>query len=648
MLIFLTGTLRVANTDFLFWLFRPGVVSIIARDVAGTSRSGRLALLQQSESAWDALRGVPLQPSGDAKAPWPWHCVCTFSENALGSAADDDDDDAPTSSVIGDVIAIHDADGSAVVEGLKRFFGVADGHHRMISDVTVSGQHADCVCFVAAGELDAFVRASPAWVRVPRGCYSACSTCPALPLHRQLGLAPLTRPPRTIMMILDGAGDSHAARNSRVNTPLEVATTTTTTTKMTGGEGDAEDHDDLSVVTRNGYSGLLDPYEPGVACGSDTAHLNIFGFPPSLWYRGRGAFESLGAGMAMLPGYDIAFKSNFAVLDEASGVVVARKCDKNFTAEGPVLCAVLDALPPVVVDGVAYRVSVKYAKEHRCGVVISGPGLTDQVSGTDPIADGKKLLRCAPAEPSSAATAERTCRVVEAVSMAFRDALREHPINVARRAAGKPPANVVLLRGAAQTAANPSFGAVHGLKAFAIAPTPIISGVSQSVGMDVVDAKAAGATGYVDSNLMGKADVAKRVLGLGAQQRQSEGTEEPYDFALVHVKGCDTAAHDGLADVKADVLARAGAALKALWDAAPAGTVFAVLADHSTPCIEADHDPNPVPASFAVKPARGDGGGGDAARKYTEAHVARCGALGRFRGQDVMRILRNTALSQLG
>lgn len=39
--------------------------------------------------------------------------------------------------------------------------------------------------------------------------------------------------------------------------------------------------------------------EPGLACGSDTAHMSILGYDPMKHYRGRGAFESLGAGVAV-------------------------------------------------------------------------------------------------------------------------------------------------------------------------------------------------------------------------------------------------------------------------------------------------------------------------------------------------------------
>ena len=92
-----------------------------------------------------------------------------------------------------------------------------------------------------------------------------------------------------------------------------------------------------------GLNGLMDPVEPGLACGSDTAHLSLFGYDPRTHYRGRGAFESMGAGLAMDPG-DIAFKCNFATLDPATGVVVRRRADRRFEELGPQLCAALDGL----------------------------------------------------------------------------------------------------------------------------------------------------------------------------------------------------------------------------------------------------------------------------------------------------------------
>jgi hypothetical protein len=47
-----------------------------------------------------------------------------------------------------------------------------------------------------------------------------------------------------------------------------------------------------------------------------------------------------------------------------------------------------------------HQVSVKYATEHRCGVVVRGPGLTDAISGTDPLKDNLPLLPARPLDDS--------------------------------------------------------------------------------------------------------------------------------------------------------------------------------------------------------------------------------------------------------
>ncbi len=49
----------------------------------------------------------------------------------------------------------------------------------------------------------------------------------------------------------------------------------------------------------------------------------------------------MGTGLHMAPG-DIAFKSNFASMNAATGVVEKRRADRYFEAEGPVLCQALD------------------------------------------------------------------------------------------------------------------------------------------------------------------------------------------------------------------------------------------------------------------------------------------------------------------
>ena len=43
---------------------------------------------------------------------------------------------------------------------------------------------------------------------------------------------------------------------------------------------------------------------------------------------------------------------------------------------------------------------MSYATEHRCGVVVRGPGLSDKVSGTDPLKDQLPILVSEPLDDS--------------------------------------------------------------------------------------------------------------------------------------------------------------------------------------------------------------------------------------------------------
>jgi 2,3-bisphosphoglycerate-independent phosphoglycerate mutase len=56
--------------------------------------------------------------------------------------------------------------------------------------------------------------------------------------------------------------------------------------------------------------------------------------------RGRGAFETIGSGIAM-DYHDIAFKCNFAYMDPITKVVIKRRVDREFDKWGLPLIDVL-------------------------------------------------------------------------------------------------------------------------------------------------------------------------------------------------------------------------------------------------------------------------------------------------------------------
>ncbi|CAM6012598.1 unnamed protein product [Sphagnum balticum] len=361
----------------------------------------------------------------------------------------------------------------------------------------------------------------------------------------------------------------------------------------------------LDAIASAGVNGLMDPVEPGLACGSDTAHLSLLGYNPRIYYRGRGSFESLGAGLPMVPG-DIAFKSNFATVDDQTEVVTSRRADRHFEHAGPILCASLNGLK--LPSFPEYKVSVKYATEHRCGVVVSGPGLSGNISGSDPLKDNRLLLKVKPLDDSKEAA--HTAAVVNELSDVMRRILRSHPLNAERQAQGKAIANVVLLRGCGIRIEAPTFLEQHGLRPCMVAPTKIIAGLGLSLGVDILDAP--GATGDYRTLLTSKATAIAKALAaplepppnvfVPGEDDSKPGYSDGYDFGFLHIKAIDDCGHDKALQLKVKAFEAVdrmiGQLARLLWQAEKKGLAhfsICVTGDHSTPVEYGDHSYEPVP-----------------------------------------------------
>jgi 2,3-diphosphopglycerate-independent phosphoglycerate mutase len=419
----------------------------------------------------------------------------------------------------------------------------------------------------------------------------------------------------------------------------------------------------LDALVRRGQTGLLDPVSPGLACGSDTAHLALFGYEPRDLYRGRGAFEALGDGLDLLPG-DVAFKCNFASLDP-SGVFVTRRCvDRNFEAEARALCADFDRIPVPGFPDVS--VTVKHAMKHRCGIVVRGPGLCDRVGGTDPLVDGEALLPSTPWPASSCCkdnthhsngsgdpSAVRTAAVVNSLSDLLRAALATHPINATRAKAGLPTADVVLLRGASETIEiEDKFSVRHdGIKAFLIAPTKIIAGVGRTVGIPIVDVE--GATGDYHTNFDCKADACVERMLMRDTRDDNCGGLFQYDLGIVHIKAVDDAGHAGDLVRKIMYMEAAdgmvGRIERGLAAGGRANTRLIVTGDHTTPVAYAEHTSEPVPLVIADIVETGDilhvtskkTMKADGATQFEETDIGMHGCLGRFPGLELMKLIKH-------
>lgn len=485
---------------------------------------------------------------------------------------------------------------------------------------------------------------------------------------------PPTPPCKTLFVLIDGLGDVTlpslaCPSHPHGRTPLQAAHTP-----------------NLDLLAAHGLTGLMDSVEAGQACGSDTAHLSILGYDPLLVYRGRGALESMGSGLEMQEG-DVAFKSNFACFAPAEasaasarssssraspvGIVTRRRVDRSFHQWGLPLIAALDGLQLPSFPDVS--VSVKHAVDFRCGVRLRGPGLSDRVSGSDPLVDQAALKSCVALDDSPEAA--RTAAICNELSALMFERLSTHPLNLARAAQSLPQANMVLLRGAgACFKAHPPFASKEQLagKAIMVAPTAIIAGVGQTVGFEVVSVP--GATGDYHTILDAKARLCvSRLREPGSPEAQTE-------FAFLHIKAVDDAGHDRDVARKIEWIERSdsmvGLVLSLLSAPGPNGPQEAlwslvVTGDHSTPVRYGDHAVEPVPfvvaavhhlPAFAAsqKQPQRQWGQNDRAqalrdlctasnpvRRFDELTCAQ-GLLGRFPGREVMSLLRNFRTQAMG
>jgi 2,3-bisphosphoglycerate-independent phosphoglycerate mutase len=414
---------------------------------------------------------------------------------------------------------------------------------------------------------------------------------------------------KIVYVILDGLGDLPVdALGGR--TPLEAAATP-----------------HLDRLAARGQQGIVTTVGEGIAPESDVAVMAILGYDPMVYHAGRGPLEVLGAGIDFRDG-DLALRGNFATGGEGAKII-DRRVGRNLTsAEAHALA---DAVTSRI-DIKDVRVTVAASVEHRCAVVLRPRRgrFSGQISNTDPAYGRVKGLgvakstfkdeveACVPLDASPEAQA--TAAAVNEFTWKARAILDAHSVNAARRAAGKMPGNLILVRdGGDHLPHVPSMRERFGITLGCFVEMPVERGIARLLGMGLVDVQTAETP---EATYTSWARMALDVL-------------PKYEGVYLHLKGPDLPGHDGDADRKRRVIEDIdahffGALLPGLD---PATTIVAVTADHATPCATRGHSADPVPLLVAGGDAKPDGAG-----RYTEREAIR-GALGGLRGVDIVPLL---------
>jgi 2,3-bisphosphoglycerate-independent phosphoglycerate mutase len=228
---------------------------------------------------------------------------------------------------------------------------------------------------------------------------------------------------------------------------------------------------------------------------------------------------------------------------------------------------------------------------------------------------GKRVAEARPLDSSE--EARDAAELTNEFMRRSHEVLEAHPVNRRRRAEGKMPGNMILLRDAGdRLPAMPAFRERFGIRFASLVEMPVEVGIAELLGMGKVAVMST-----ADDPERGYADwAAKTLAGL-----------EDWDGLYVHLKGPDVPGHDGDAEAKkrsielidsfyfGPLMRRLGAD----------GFVVAVTADHSTPCELKAHSADPVPVlvSGGLEPEGAEG--------FGETQAAK-GWLGRLRGPDLV------------
>ncbi|MCX6556862.1 MAG: 2,3-bisphosphoglycerate-independent phosphoglycerate mutase [Candidatus Aminicenantes bacterium] len=376
----------------------------------------------------------------------------------------------------------------------------------------------------------------------------------------------------------------------------------------------------LDLLAEESELGLSHPIAPGITPGSGPAHLSLFGYDPLKYEIGRGILEALGVGISVGK-RDVAVRGNFATLE--NGLINDRRAGRIATDKNRELVAYLNDKITKIED---VEIKLTSGEEHRFVLLLTGDGLSDQLTDADPEAVGRPIMYARAKDEG----AVKTVRIINR----FIDRLTEELKSF-------HPANTCLLRGYAQYPAIPAMKELFKLKTAAIAVYPMYKGLAQLVGMDIL--------------LTGRS--------IEDQIKTLKEHYAAYDFFFLHIKKTDSYGEDGNFAGKVSVIEEFDRFMPALLELLP--DVLVITGDHSTPALLKAHSwhPNPVlikaafqrqmPAAALFLDAiavhepgtrsRGKGQAIEVRGKFSEKTCAN-GILGNFNAMDVLPLMMANAL----
>ncbi|MCD8078768.1 MAG: cofactor-independent phosphoglycerate mutase [Lachnospiraceae bacterium] len=326
--------------------------------------------------------------------------------------------------------------------------------------------------------------------------------------------------------------------------------------------------DELAAVSE---LGLVHTIPEGMKPGSDTANLSVLGYDPAIYYSGRSPLEALSIGVPMKD-TDIALRAKIVTLSDddvpfEEKRILDHSSGEISTEDAAIL---LDAVRAEL-QNETYQFYVGTSYRH---LLIWNQGqVIDLVQPHDVLGQviGDKL----PQDEMLRFMMKRSFEILD-----------HHPLNEARRAAGKNPANCLWFWGAGTKPMLSSFEEKNGKRGAMISAVDLLKGIAVGAGMTNITVE--GANGTLETNYEGKAEAAVKAL-----------LEDDFDFVYLHLEAPDEMGHQGSIERKLRAIEnldqRILRIVKGRMDASGVPYRMLVLPDHPTPICVRTHTSTPVP-----------------------------------------------------
>lgn len=401
---------------------------------------------------------------------------------------------------------------------------------------------------------------------------------------------------KSLIILGDGMSD-HPVAALDGKTPLQVA---------------RKPH--LDRIAREGVTGRFATIPPGQPNGSAVANLSVLGYDPAVCFSGRGTLEAASIGVDLAVD-DVAMRCNLLCLNP-DGTIKNHSAGHISTEESHQLIADLQRALGGVGDRPAhFHAGVSF----RHLLVLTGGWASpafDCAPPHDHVGGDAEALQPTAREAEAEAAVAR----LRELYLAAREILEDHPVNQARLAAGKDPANAMWVWSPGRRPSMQTFAQLYGKSGAVISAVDLIQGLGIYAGLEKIVVP--GATGLHDTNYEGKAQAALEAL-------------ERHDFVYVHVEATDEAGHARDLDLKIRCIEYLDERLTRLilegLEARGLEATVAVLPDHPTPVETGAHASDPVPVAIWRPGAQPD-----AVVRYDEDAVT-AGSLGLLTGDEFIR-----------